>query len=110
MNRQVKDMRLDEFITEFIEQMKEVANDPAMAKRPDLKAIVVQDIKILEKNEDLHRLAPKLFQEISIKYIESPKDFPKSLIDLYYWARVETNKYEALAWSNVQAGTDWLEK
>jgi len=110
MNRQVKDVRLEEFVAEFIVQMKEVAADPAMKKRPDLKAIVIQDIKILEKNENLDKLAPKLFQEISTKYIESPKDFPKSLIELYYWARVETNKYEALAWSDVQAGTDWLKK
>jgi len=48
MNRQVKDVRLEEFVAEFIVQMKEVAADPAMKKRPDLKAIVIQDIKILE--------------------------------------------------------------
>ncbi len=30
MNRQVKYMRLEEFVAEFIVQMKEVADDPAM--------------------------------------------------------------------------------
>jgi len=101
---------LEAFIDEFLVRLREVALDPAMKKRPDLQSIIDQDIKILEQADNLDKLAPKLFQQISTKYIESPKDFPKSLIELYYWARVETNKYEALAWSDVQAGTDWLKK
>jgi len=110
MNKTIRDEQINKCIEEFIVQLKEVADDPVIEKRPDLKEIVIQDIKILEKNENLGKLAPKLFQEISTKYIENPKDFPKSLIDLYYWARVETNKYEALVWSDVQAGIDWPEK
>jgi len=110
MNKQLRNTMLEAFIDEFLVRLREVALDPAMKKRPDLQSIIDQDIKILEQADNLDKLAPKLFQQISTKYIESPKDFPKSLIELYYWARVETNKYEALAWSDVQAGTDWLKK
>lgn len=110
MNKQVRDKLLEAFIDEFLVRMREVSLDPAMKKRPDLQAIVDQDIKILEQTDNLDRLAPKLFQQISARYIEEPQDFPKSLIELYYWARVETNKYDAIAWSDVQAGTNWLEK
>ncbi|GEO63128.1 bacteriocin immunity protein [Companilactobacillus nantensis] len=110
MNKQVKNKVLEAFIDEFLIQLKEVARDPAMKKRPDLQVIVDQDIKILEQTDNLDKLAPKLFQQISTRYIEEPKDFPKSLIELYYWARVETNKYDAVEWSDVQAGTNWLEK
>jgi len=110
MNKQLRNTMLEAFINEFRVRLREVALDPAMKKRPDLQTIIDQDIKILERTDNLERLAPKLFQQISARYIEEPKDFPKSLIELYYWARVETNKYEALMWSDVQAGTNWLEK
>ncbi|AYE38322.1 bacteriocin immunity protein [Companilactobacillus zhachilii] len=110
MNKQVKNRVLEAFIDEFLIRLREVAADPAMKKRPDLEAIVYQDIKILEQTDNLDKLAPKMFQQISSRYIEEPANFPKSLIELYYWARVETNKYDAVAWSDVQAGTNWLEK
>lgn len=109
MNKTTKQLVLNKIVEEMLVKLNEVISDPELKKRPDLFQILNKDIVILTKTKNIDRIAPQLFQEISLKYIEDPNNFPKSLIELYYWARIETNKYDGLAWSTVQSGTVWLE-
>ncbi|KRO00783.1 hypothetical protein [Companilactobacillus kimchiensis] len=107
MRSQEKQEELEEIAGKIEQELKVVYNDPQLEKRPDLKIFVSRCIKQFQKKLDIDCISSVLCQQISEKYLANSKDFPKSLIELYYQTRVEKSEYDGLNWSATQAGLVW---
>lgn len=109
MQKLEKETEIKEITTKIIQQLDKVSSDPEMLNHPKLKADLIKDIQKLKKTNNLDKITASLCQEISWDYLANSKDFPKSVINLYYHLRQEEAKYDGVAWSSVQAGLTWFE-
>lgn len=91
------------------EQLEYVNTDLIKTSREKIKAKIIADIEELEQTGDVDKVSSIIFQQISDEYLRQPKDFPESLVKLYFRIRVERDKYDSLNWGPVQAGLDWFE-
>lgn len=97
-----------EKVKEMMDHLDSAYNDININKRPDLKKMILEYATELEKTEDVDLLSSRLCKRISIEYLENKKDFPKSVIDLYYFSRGKGEKYDAIALSAIMAGSIWF--
>ena len=94
---------------EIMQELNNAYNNPDMEKRPDLKKILGESIKQLEKNHKVDLVLSSLYKRIAAEYLLDSKNFPKSLVELYYAVRMVGSKYDGLEWSDMQAGLTWFE-
>jgi len=94
---------------EIKQTLNAVYNNPDMEKRADLKEILEKYIDKLNDNQKIDLILPLLYKRIAAEYLSNSKNFPKSLIELYYQIRVISSKYDGLEWSDMQAGLTWFE-
>lgn len=95
-------------IKEMMNKLDLAYNDPAINKRPDLKKMVLSYATELNKNGNVDLLSSKLCKRISLEYIQNKKDFPKTIIDLYYSCKGHETKYDGIAMSAILGGTVWF--
>lgn len=109
MNKLEKYGAIEAIYNELDEQLTQVSNSSDIERRMDLKKMIMMDKQKLEKTENIDLISTAICQQISDQYLNNPKAFPKSLIDLYYHVRTERAKYDGVEWSTVQAGLTWFE-
>ncbi|GEO78628.1 bacteriocin immunity protein [Companilactobacillus mindensis] len=109
MNKTAEKRTVEKIDREMLQKLEDTYNNPDMEKRPDLKKIIQTALKEFQQTENVDQVVPKLFRQIANNYIEDPKNFPESLIELYYQCRMLVVKYDGVEWSDVQAGLTWFE-
>jgi len=109
MNKTEQRQKITAANQEIMQELNNAYNNPDMEKRSDLKEILGKAIKQLENNHKVDLVLPLLYKRIAAEYLLDSKNFPKSLVELYYAIRVVSSKYDALEYSDMQAGLTWFE-
>lgn len=109
MNKVERQQELAEIDSKVKEDLEDVFNNPDTDSRPDLKKMIDEYLQQLETTHDVDEVAPELCQRIAQEYITNNKNFPMSIVDLYYKLRIMDSRYDGVKWSDTQAGLIWFE-
>lgn len=101
-------MRNSEKVSQMMDQLSAVYSDPAIEKRPDLKKMILKYAQELDKDGNADLIASRLCKEITLQYLENKKDFPKSLMNLYFKSKGKEAKYDGTALAAMLQGTVWF--
>ena len=104
-----KEHEVNEMNLELMQRLTDVYNDPEIEKRADIKKMLKKYFQQFKETQDVDLVLPLLCQQISKEYILDSRNFPKSVIELYFVLRVIDNKYDGIEWSSMQAGLTWFE-
>ncbi|MQS75210.1 hypothetical protein [Companilactobacillus halodurans] len=105
-----KYLEIEAIKNDVIERLKKISVSAELAKQPQLKKLVLHYLKEFQTDNNFDQTIEAFFNAIGIDYLNNKTDFPKSLIELYFYLRIKKSQFDGLDWSATQAGLVWLAK
>jgi len=85
----------------MMDQLSTAYSDTDLKDRPDLKQIILDSAKELQKTENVDLVASKLCKKITMNYFVNRENFPKSIIVLFNQLKGKEMKYDGTALATI---------
>ena len=87
----------DEKVETMLDQMSHAFSDPEVQKREDIKTLIFNSAKELEKTEYPDMVSFKLCKSLVLTYLAKKEEYPKAAIVLLNQLRGKEVKYDGIA-------------
>jgi len=91
----------EETVETILDQMSVAFSDPQVKAQPDLRDMILNYAKELDKTQNYHLVASKMIKSLVLYYWETKNQLPEAAIILHNQIKKYATKYDAIAASAI---------